>query len=214
MQQLSMKDTFSEIYQNRKWYKGSGSGSLAENTAPYRLLLQELINRDDIRTVIDLGCGDWQFSKLIDWSSVSYNGIDVVPEVIESNIRLYGNLPHITFTCKDMLYEKPKADLLIVKDVLQHWPNEDIQLFLKHVQGCKYVLITNSICTVDISDPKNEVFNTDLNHDIARGGLHSIDLTQAPFFLPVTELLRYDSVKRHAPFKDTKSVVLLETKDL
>lgn len=211
MKQLSMKETFCEIYQNRKWYRGSGSGSLVENTVEYRKFLQDFINRQDIKTVIDLGCGDWQFSKLIDWDSVSYTGIDVVPSVIKDNKVAYGTRPNINFICADVLSYEPQADLIIMKDVLQHWPNEDIQHFFAHSARAKYILITNSIQTIDITDPNKEVpFNQPLNHDIARGGLHSIDLSKSPFNLPVKEVLRYQSIKRHAPFKDIKSVVLLE----
>ena len=29
-----------------------------------------------IRTVVDLGCGDWQFSKYVDWRGIEYHGYD------------------------------------------------------------------------------------------------------------------------------------------
>ena len=33
-----------------------------------------------------MGCGDWQFSKLIDWSGIDYHGFDVAPVVISNNV--------------------------------------------------------------------------------------------------------------------------------
>jgi hypothetical protein len=46
-----------------------------------------------IRSATDLGCGDWQFSYLINWSNVEYPGIDLVPEVIDNN-RAFSYFPH------------------------------------------------------------------------------------------------------------------------
>src|SRR6478672_1264422 len=97
-----MEIKFSDIYQNRSWYKGSGSGSLPENTIAYRDLLAKLIAQDNINTVIDLGCGDWQFSTLLNWDSVSYTGVDVVPSVVEKDKELYGDTKNVTFELADI----------------------------------------------------------------------------------------------------------------
>ena len=39
--------------------------------------------------VLDIGCGDWQFSKLMDWSEYYYTGIDCVPSLIDTNTKDY-----------------------------------------------------------------------------------------------------------------------------
>ncbi len=51
----------------------------------YRAFVQQFMSRNSVRSVVDLGCGEWQFSRLIDWTGVRYLGVDVVPAVIEKN---------------------------------------------------------------------------------------------------------------------------------
>ena len=55
---------------------GSGAGSRQATTAPYRHILERLLVSPQIASVVDVGCGDWQLGSLVDWSSVSYIGID------------------------------------------------------------------------------------------------------------------------------------------
>ncbi|HAQ05822.1 TPA: SAM-dependent methyltransferase, partial [Candidatus Azambacteria bacterium] len=57
-----MQNVFTDIYTKRFWFGGSGSGSLVENTVSYRNFLETFISDNEIKTVLDFGCGDWQFS--------------------------------------------------------------------------------------------------------------------------------------------------------
>jgi len=59
-------------------------------TGPYRTSLEDFIRANGVRSVLDYGCGDWQFSRLIDWQQALYVGVDVVPKIIEENQRRYG----------------------------------------------------------------------------------------------------------------------------
>jgi SAM-dependent methyltransferase len=71
----------------------SGLGSLASSTAEYRYLVETFIRLNDVKSVLDLGCGDWQFSKLIPWEfyDISYVGLDLSSVIIEKNTATYGN---------------------------------------------------------------------------------------------------------------------------
>jgi len=71
------KRIFNNIYQNNLWDFGSGPGSLEQNTTEYRIFLQNFIRQNKIKRVLDIGCGDWRFSRLMDWSGLVYTGIDV-----------------------------------------------------------------------------------------------------------------------------------------
>jgi SAM-dependent methyltransferase len=66
------------------WGAGSGPGSASHETIAYRAFLQGFLQWNRVRSVVDLGCGDWQFSRFIDWSGVDYTGVDVVAPVIEA----------------------------------------------------------------------------------------------------------------------------------
>lgn len=180
---------FSHIYHNRVWGtspKGigsSGAGSTKESTIIYRQFLQEFINKNNIKSVVDLGCGDWEFSQLIDWSGVNYTGYDVVPLVIENNIKQFKK-ENINFYHADILKTKfPPADLLICKDVLQHLSNDDIKTFLDCIDNYKYCLITNDI---------NPLSST-TNFDIKSGEYRPIDLTNPPFTIIGAKVLTFKS---------------------
>lgn len=139
------KEIFTEIYNKNIW-GGSGGGSDPENTVEYRVLLQSFLKAYDIKTVLDWGCGDWAFSRLIDWSGVRYAGVDVVDSVVRRNIMQYAN-SMIMFFNNEIWPGGEHYDLIIVKDVLQHWSNDHIDYFLDGLLSeikFKYILITNT----------------------------------------------------------------------
>ena len=169
---------FDAIYSVNRWGAGSGMGSLPQVTTGYRQFLQDFIAQHDIKTIADVGCGDWQFSRLMDFSQVQYTGYDVSSLVIAQNTKLYQK-DNIKFVHYDGNFERIEpADLLICKDVLQHLPNDYIHNFLKILPKFKYAIITN-----DIDDVRPENNNTDLP---VAGGFRPIDLRAEPFNLAST----------------------------
>src|SRR5436305_1188374 len=68
---LAMREAarvFTEIYDKNVWGFGSGHGSSLEVTSGYRQLITNFITHNAVRTVVDYGCGDWNFSRAIDWA--------------------------------------------------------------------------------------------------------------------------------------------------
>jgi 2-polyprenyl-3-methyl-5-hydroxy-6-metoxy-1,4-benzoquinol methylase len=181
---MSNKEVFSKIYKEDLWHGGSGAGSEVENVKEYIDILQKYIDKPEIKTVLDLGCGDWQFSKFLDLSSVSYLGVDVVESVIESNSSLY-SASNIEFINRDITtYEVPKVDLIICKDVLQHLCNKDvIDILVKIIKSSKFSLVTNDFASTDL-----------VNRDINNGDYRCLDLSLSPFNLDVTTLLEFERV--------------------
>jgi 2-polyprenyl-3-methyl-5-hydroxy-6-metoxy-1,4-benzoquinol methylase len=176
---MSNAEVFSKIYKEDLWHGGSGAGSKLENIKEYVDILQKYIDKPEVKTVLDLGCGDWQFSKFLDLSSVSYLGVDVVESVIESNSTSY-SASNIKFISRDITtYEVPKADLIICKDVLQHLCNKDVvNILVKIITSSKFSLITNDF------NPENTE-----NKDIDNGNYRCLDLTLSPFYLDVVTVL-------------------------
>lgn len=139
----AMTISFREIYREDRWTAGSGTGSKPENTDDYMIFLSKFMKLNDVRSVVDFGCGDWQFSRFIDWSGINYTGIDVVEDVIDKNTKQFG-APNILFKCTAEIENIPDADLLICKDVLQHLPNDSILHYLSSFKNkFKWLLITN-----------------------------------------------------------------------
>jgi len=181
---------FSEIYENGWWGfneegKGfSGIGSTLHNNEVYISFIQDFVKKNKIKTIVDAGCGDWTFSKEVDWGDAEYLGLDVVKSVIDEDIRKYSS-DKIKFKQFDLLTEPlPPADLLICKDVLMHLTNGDIQNFLTKIKNYKHCLFTHNIADVDQSN---------VNKEINRGWFRELDLTAPPFNLKGVKVLTYDT---------------------
>lgn len=166
---------FNQIYATGKWGKDStgrgtsGSGSTMEITQEYRAYLEDFIKKQAVKSVVDAGCGDWTFSKVIDWGDASYLGIDIASDVIDT-VRKNYEKGKIKFQVGDITEDLPPADLLISKDVLQHLSNDLIHKFIKNnlrKRKYKWVILTND--------------RGGKNRDISSGGLRGIDLSLPPF---------------------------------
>lgn len=182
------EQVFTHIYDHAVWGRNSekvgfsGGGSLLKNARAYIDLLVPFMKEHNITSVVDAGCGDWEFSRFIDWTGIQYIGYDVVESVIEKNIKRYSS-PNVTFIHANMLTEDlPPADLLLCKEVLQHLTNEDILSFLPQLKKYKYCLITNNVYTRTLSSD---------NPDCTMGQCRNIDLSQPPFNIKGKKLLNY-----------------------
>ena len=200
-----IETVFTHIYQEGAWAKNqsgkgsSGVGSTAKNTKLYRDYLSQFLKTHQITSVVDLGCGDGEFSRLLDWTGIDYTGYDVVKSIIESNKEQHAS-SSIHFVNGNFLnMDLPQADLLVCKDVLQHLPNGDIAFFLPQLKKYKYCLITNDI------DPQNLTSN---NCNVDVGGYRSIDLTKPPFNLIGKKVFTFTSgmVKKQVLFIENKNL--------
>ncbi len=172
---------FDDIYSGNGWGFGSGHGSLPAVTKGYRQFLEMFLAENHIQTIVDYGCGDWQFSRLIDWGNAQYIGLDIVPSVVEANIKKYGNNRVDFRVIEAGTARLPKGDLLIVKDVLQHLSKEKVQAFVKDVlPQYRYALVTN--CVIPTKD---------LNIDITDGEFRPLDLRQPPFNVQATAIYSF-----------------------
>tara|TARA_Y100000389_G_C17460872_1_gene521593 strand:+ start:2899 stop:3480 length:582 start_codon:yes stop_codon:yes gene_type:complete len=145
-----MEKQFTNIYNKNIWGNGSGKGSSPDYNKKYIEFLESFIKEKNIQSIYDLGCGDWQFSQFVDWNGATYIGADCVKSVIQKNQNDYSDLDgRINFIHMDIsnsVHEiKPNQDLIILKDILQHWSNIDIIKFMDILvnQGHKYILLIN-----------------------------------------------------------------------
>lgn len=167
-----VSETFSQIYEAATWGKGSGPGSYPQFTVEYRAFLERFLRMNQIRSIVDVGCGDWQSTRLLDLDNIQYLGLDIVPSIIESNVTKFSSgMTHFAVMPRN-LDELPQAELLIIKDVLQHLPNDEIKEYIRLVfPKFRLCLITNSF----------EKITTPQNVDIKHGEHRCLDLTAPPF---------------------------------
>lgn len=168
---------FSTIYARTVWGGGSGAGSNIERTAAYSGLVQYLIASRAVRSIVDLGCGDWRFSRYLDLTGVRYLGVDVVPAVIEANNAQFAT-DDIRFELADVAsFELAGFDLVLCKDVFQHLSNTNVLQVCGRLAGGKHWLITNDFHTA--------------NEDCQNGDTRPLDPTAAPFHVPARPVLAF-----------------------
>ena len=158
-----MEQIFTNIYENKMWGDSefnSGPGSEIEpNKDTYIPFLKKFILDNSIKSVIDLGCGNFKCGPLLyDDLDITYTGYDTYKKLIEHNSNEY-SLSKYKFIHLDFFSFKEQiigGDLCILKDVLQHWSLDYIYNFLDYLvesKKFKYILICN--CRLQSNDNVN-----------------------------------------------------------
>ena len=155
---INIEDTFTQIYKNNVWgnnehslYVGSsGGGSDLNYNRTYISFLKSFLQDSNIRSVVDVGCGDFRCGPHIydEFKNISYIGFDVYKDLVNANNQEYGNenrrFEHLDVVTN--IDKLPSADLCIIKDVLQHYQNGVIISILDGIISnklYKYILLTN-----------------------------------------------------------------------
>lgn len=197
---MPLRERFSEIYSTQEWVGGgSGEGSATEHVVGYAALVSHLVRRRRIRSVVDLGCGDGRVAEAIDFGRARYLGLDVVPEVVAADQRRLGSR-RMRFRAIEDESEVGSADLLLVKDVLQHWSIPRVQAFRPRLDGFRYALVTN--CIGLDGEPRNT--------DVPDGGFRGLDLNAEPFGWGLPVLLSFTNVDAGADLRWVKQVLLFD----
>ena len=111
----------------------SGPGSISKHAENYCALLKNLLVAHNIQSVADLGCGDFNTGKRISTFVPSYVGVDIAQVVVEQNQRAHGG-DRVRFVQGDITRDfLPPADAAIVRQVLQHLTNAEVQSALDNV---------------------------------------------------------------------------------
>jgi len=164
-----MEEFFNNVYENNYWgnnnnneYNGSsGGGSFMEfNIDTYVPFLKKFIVDNNIKNVVDLGCGDFICGNVIyDDLNITYTGYDTYKKIIDHHLNHFQSSKY-SFIHLDFFNKKEHimgGDLCILKDVLQHWEIHEIYTFLDFLietKLFKYILISNC-CFQILDDPIN-----------------------------------------------------------
>ena len=188
----TVAETFSEIYKNNVWggktgefYSGEGSrGKYAE---VYSKAVKNFIAENNIKRVVDLGCGDFQVASMFVSDDIHYTGCDVVPQLIEHLNITYGSENREFRRANIVEDELPTGDLCLIRQVLQHLSNSEIKQILDNCKHFKYLIITEHY-----PDPNAELVpNLDIPHgpDMRLHYDSAVVLDKPPFNAKNVELL-------------------------
>ncbi|HTN21911.1 MAG TPA: class I SAM-dependent methyltransferase [Pelobium sp.] len=193
----SAEEIFTEIYKKSYWGKTdgeqyfSGTGTHDQNTLKYVEVLVDFIHENNIKSVFEIGCGDFFIMKqILQQVDVDYIGADIVADLITHLQENHGN-EQTNFIHFDATEAEnyPDADLCVIRQVLQHLSNSQIQKILLKTKKFKHVIITEHV-------PANpEVINGDKSLNgyirLQNAKTSGVFLDAPPFALKCETILSY-----------------------
>lgn len=185
---LPLSQAFDEVYKRGMWKQGnslSGVGSEGRLAERYVAFVKQYAVRHNLRTVVDAGAGDFSVGSHLAPAFERYMALDVSAHIIGVNRQRYvgRRWAHVTFDVADMTVMKfPSADLILIRQVMQHLTNAQIELALKNLEASSWrrVLITDEV----FLPTGNKSPNVDLpSHSVrTRAGLGSgVFIDKPPF---------------------------------
>lgn len=190
-----MKERFAEIYKHNQWggnESKSDPGSGLNQTVIIREGIESIFKIYNIKSILDIPCGDFNWMKEVNLSGIRYIGADIVEDIIQDCSKKYSH----EFQVMDItLSDLPKVDLIFSRDCFVHLPYIDIHKSLENVRrsGSKYFLSTS--------------FTHHINIEGKLGGWRPINLQSDPFNLPDPLLILNEG--RKGSYID-KSIILWE----
>ena len=181
LEAATRRERFSAIYDKGLWQHnlkdvpGSGEGSSLAATAVLRSELPDMLNKLKLETLVDLGCGDFTWMRML-YLSQKYIGVDVVPSVIETNVNSFSNSRR-NFVCLDVAEDElPDGDAILCREILFHLSFSDIGAVLRNCsrKPRRYLFATTDSSTL-------------INADIRSGDFRRLNLRRAPLSFPVPD---------------------------
>ena len=203
------KEIFENIYKHDQWNKNnpsdsaSGQGSALKETQTLLQKLPNLFKQYNIKTIIDLPCGDYNWMQHLEYDFDHYEGNDIVADIIRENNIKFGN-DNTVFTQKDCLQEQiSDADLIMCRDLLIHFSNKDVFQFFLNLKksNIRYILTTH--------------FLDEKNSDIATGQWRAINLESKPFNFPSPlDVITEETKMYNGKYAQSKTMALWELKTI
>lgn len=170
-----LQNIFDKIYLTDEWNGGSGPGSHPQNTSKYVKFLNSFIRENKIKSILDVGCGDWQLMSMVDLSGVRYKGIDVSP--VATSFAKSKALPETDISTSDVEDIHESFDLVHIKDVLQHLEFSECRRILEIISTRhKSALVVNE--------------HPGASNDIQNGKYRPLNITDEPLCWPRSTVIK------------------------
>ncbi len=145
---MTREAAFNDVYVRGLWGSESeglsGEGSYGDLAEHYVQIVEDMIHKIDAASVLDLGTGDFNIGQKLCHLVEQFIAADVSSVIIERNRVLFAAERTVNFiqldACSDPL---PRADLVLIRQVLQHLSNDEIEAVLQNLErsGCRRALI-------------------------------------------------------------------------
>jgi SAM-dependent methyltransferase len=184
------KDAMEQVYEMNLWggnksefYSGIGSHH-PEIVNPYIAILTLFLTsfKSPLR-VCDLGCGDFNVGKELVKHTKKYVAVDIVKNLIKHNKEKFKE-ENLEFHCLDIaINDLPSGDCALLRQVLQHLSNAEIQRIVNKLTDFKYVILTEHLPDGNFA-PNKEIISGQGNRIKKQSG---INLLAPPFNFKIKE---------------------------
>jgi len=170
-----LQQRFQGIFEENEWGDAesrSGLGSTVENTEKIRQCLGNWISKHQVRVLLDIPCGDGNWQRYVpNMEQVQYYGFDIAPGTVASAMAKNAGQHNMHFGVFDLVSNLApfKADMIVIKEVIQHLPLEMGKRMLQHAKaaGIPWLAVTH-----------NPLYS---NQDIQPGDFYANNLNDPPF---------------------------------
>lgn len=172
----SYNEIFGQIHAQNGWEGEaslSGQGSDLAQTAELRSALPDLFQKLEIKSLLDVPCGDHFWMNLVPLDDIRYTGGDLVEGLVRFCEENYAS-ENKRFQKIDLIKDSLGAhDMVFVRDCFVHLSFENIQQALQNIKksGSVYLMATTF--------PEKRK-----NLDVHDGGWRYLNLQLPPFNLP------------------------------
>ncbi len=191
------KNVMEQVYEKNLWggnkadfYSGEGSHQ-PEIVNPYIAAVTTFLTSfENPLTVCDLGCGDFNVGKELVPHTKKYVAVDIVPSLIARNKEKF-KAPNLEFQCLDIsVADLPAGNCAILRQVLQHLSNAEIQSILNKLAAYKYIILTEHL-PQEAFTPNKEIISGQGNRLKKHSG---VNLLAPPFNFKVKEKTQLSAV--------------------
>ncbi len=184
------KDAMKQVYEKNLWggnasdfYSGTGSHH-PEIVDPYIAVVTSFLRSfKNPLTVCDLGCGDFNVGTALVRHTKKYVAVDIVTELIARNKEKFA-AKNLEFHCLDIAVDDlPSGDCALVRQVLQHVSNAEVQSILNKLTDFTYVILTEHVPEGDFVPNKDIISGQGIRLKKQSG----LDVLAPPFNFKVKE---------------------------
>lgn len=201
------KDAMEQIYKKKLWggaqfdfYSGNGSHQ-PEIVKPYIEAVRSFLKsfNQGLR-LCDLGCGDFNVGKELVTYTQNYIAVDIVGSLIEHHKSNFKQ-EKLEFHCLDIAVDDlPTGDCAVLRQVLQHLSNAEVQQVLRKITGFKYVILTEHVPKGDFVPNKDIISGQGIRLKKQSG----LNILAAPFNFQVKAAKQLLSI----PLNDNKGIII------
>ncbi|UIJ44829.1 class I SAM-dependent methyltransferase [Sphingomonas cannabina] len=206
---------FSEIYEKNLWGRDtasfySGPGSRGAAADAYVELVIRYVRDNNIRRIVDLGCGDMVIGSQIARACEHYTGIDVVEDLIAAHQKKLGS-EKMRFACLDIARDPlPAGDLCLVRQVFQHLSNAQIKAALdRMLPNFANIIVTEHFpAPAEFKRPNVDMVAA-ASTRVLLGS--AVVLDECPFGVPCQEILTCPAASAESGHEDVHSRGLIRS---